>query len=176
MTTLKINKFKLLVKEHKNRIFNYAQLMLKNRMDADDIAQEVLIRVWNNIDNFNLLAAKSYIMKITHNLCIDYLRRNKVSASREIEMTEVFEETYVDNRNANDTVKNIDFKILETKIKSILERMPDNLKSIFVLYDIEGYKYKEISKILDIPENSVKVYLFRARKYLQEELKNYERN
>jgi DNA-directed RNA polymerase specialized sigma24 family protein len=56
------------------------------------------------------------------------------------------------------------------KVKSL----PHYLRSVFVLYEIQGFKYKEISKSLDIPINSVKVYLLRARKKLQEELKSYE--
>jgi RNA polymerase sigma-70 factor (ECF subfamily) len=59
------------------------------------------------------------------------------------------------------------------KIKEAIQKLPENLKSIFVLYEIEGFKYREISQILDIPLNSVKVYLLRARKKLQEELKDY---
>ncbi len=57
--------------------------MLKNRMDADDITQEVLIKIWKNINQFNILAAKTWIMKTTHNLCIDYLRRRKSELSKE---------------------------------------------------------------------------------------------
>ena len=63
--------------------------MLRNSMDADDVTQEVLIRLWKNLDNFNLNAAGSYIMRMTHNLCIDYLRRRNISANREIEIDNV---------------------------------------------------------------------------------------
>ena len=60
------------------------------------------------------------------------------------------------------------------KINEHIEELPENLKSVFVLYEVQGFKYKEISKILDIPINSVKVYLLRARKKLQEGLREYE--
>jgi len=64
-------------------------------------------------------------------------------------------------------------KIYE-QISLKIKKLPDNLKSVFVLYEIQGFKYREISKTLDIPINSVKVYLMRARKKLQEEFKSYE--
>ena len=60
------------------------------------------------------------------------------------------------------------------KVKNIIKKLPDNLKSVFVLYEIQGMKYKEISSSLNMPLNSVKVYLMRARKELQKELKEYE--
>ena len=47
--------------------------MLRNKLDADDVTQEVFIRIWNNFEKFDANAAKSWIMKTTHNLCLDYL-------------------------------------------------------------------------------------------------------
>jgi RNA polymerase sigma-70 factor, ECF subfamily len=68
--------YKTLVNRYKNKIFSYALYMVKNRMDAEDISQEVLIRLWKNMGKFKLPAAGSWIMRTTHNLCIDYLRRD----------------------------------------------------------------------------------------------------
>ncbi len=63
-----------------------------------------------------------------------------------------------------------------SKVKESIERLPENLRSIFVMYEINGLKYREISDSLEMPVNTVKVYLMRARKKLQEELKHYETN
>jgi RNA polymerase sigma-70 factor (ECF subfamily) len=148
--------------------------MLKNRMDADDVTQEVMIRIWQNIDKFNILAAKTWIIKTTNNLCIDYLRRRTVAVNREFEIDEFFEETYSKNHNSENPYLITHFKMIASKVKEAIQRLPENLRSVFVLYEIEEMKYKEISKALDLPINSVKVYLLRARKKLQEELKEYE--
>ena len=148
--------------------------MLKNKMDADDVTQEVIIRIWKNIDNFNILAAKAWILKTTNNLCVDYLRRRSVSIKRENEIDEFFIDTYSTNSNNDNPYLTTHFKMVASKIKEAIQRLPVNLRSVFVLYEIEGLKYKEISAALDMPLNSVKVYLLRARKKLQEELKEYE--
>jgi RNA polymerase sigma-70 factor, ECF subfamily len=145
--------------------------MLKNRMDADDVTQEVLIRLWKNLDNFNINAAGSYIMKMTHNLCIDYLRRRNLSLNREIEIDGVFEETFTNTDDLNNPEEVISEQYLNEKLSEAIENLPDNLKSIFVMYQLQGMKYKEISRALEIPLNSVKVYLMRARIKLQKELK-----
>ncbi len=147
--------------------------MLRNRMDAEDITQEVMIRTWQNIDKFNFNAAKAWMMRTTHNLCIDYLRKNKLNLQREtnIENGYYYEDKSFEINPASVANKNI----IDGKIKAAIEKLPEKLKSIFVLYEIEGFKYKEISKILDVPLNTVKVNLLRARKQLQKELKVYGR-
>jgi RNA polymerase sigma-70 factor, ECF subfamily len=170
---LKEIKFKTLVNQHKNRIYNYSYYMLGNRMDADDITQEVLIRTWKNIDNFNFSSAKSWMMKTTHNLCIDYLRRNKNFNMRNNEINEKLETRFVatnhhDSYNPDVILYN---KSIDSMIKEAIMKLPENLKSPFVCYQLEGMKYKEISDTLNIPLNSVKVYIMRARKKLQNELK-----
>jgi RNA polymerase sigma-70 factor, ECF subfamily len=75
-------KYNILVNKYKNRIYSYAFYMMRNRMDADDITQEVFIRIWKNMGVFSMSSAKSWIMKTTHNLCLDYLRSRKVAVER----------------------------------------------------------------------------------------------
>ena len=167
-------RYRFLIQQYKNKIYTYSLYMLKNRMDADDVTQEVMIRIWQNIDKFNILAAKTWIIKTNNNLCIDYLRRRTVAVNREFEIDEFFEDTYSKNHNSENPYLITHFKMIAPKVKEAIQRLPENLRSVFVLYEIEEMKYKEISKALDLPINSVKVYLLRARKKLQEELKEYE--
>lgn len=143
--------------------------MLKNRMDADDVTQEVLIRIWKNIGNFNILASKTWIMKTTHNLCIDYLRkRSSDYAKNPFSFDDVSE--FIENTEEQNPMLKVEGKITEDKIKEAIKTMPENLKSVFVLYEMQNMKYREISKTLNMPINSVKVYLLRARKQLQKNL------
>ena len=148
--------------------------MLRNKMDAEDTTQEVLIKTWKNIDKFNILAAKPWILRTTHNLCIDYLRKRKNRSYKELTLNEEFSESFKDIHSENDPLTETHNKIMMEKVKNIIKKLPDNLKSVFVLYEMQGMKYKEISSSLNIPLNSVKVYLMRARKELQKELKEYE--
>jgi RNA polymerase sigma-70 factor (ECF subfamily) len=142
-------------------------------MDADDISQEVLIRLWKNMGKFKLTAAGSWIMRTTHNLCIDYLRRDQVSNQRSFFIDENTEELIADTNKLNQPELTTLQNITGERIKTAIQTLPENLKSVFVLYELEGFKYKEISEVLDMPINSVKVYILRARKKLQEELKDY---
>lgn len=167
-------RYRFLIQQYKNKIYTYSLYMLKNKMDADDVTQEVMIRIWQNIDNVNVLAAKTWIMRTTNNLCIDYLRKRSAAVNRESEINELFEETIETNKNEENPYLITHIKIMASKVKEAIQKLPENLRSVFVLYEIQGMKYREIGKALGIPLNSVKVYLLRARKKLHEELKNYE--
>ena len=149
--------------------------MLKNSMDADDVTQEVLIKIWKNINGFKLTSAKTWIMRTTHNLCIDYLRKRKTSMERIYSIDEEFVENLAGAENESNPHDQTHQNLMVNKIKEKIQLLPENLRSIFVLYELHGLKYREISKALDLPINTVKVYLMRARKKLQEELKYYER-
>lgn len=157
------------MQQYKNRIYSYSIYLLKNRMDADDVTQEVLIKIWKNIGEFNILAAKTWIMKTTHNLCIDYLRkRNSDLAKNPFSVDDVSD--FIENKDEQNPMFKVEGKLTENRIKESVKMLPENLRSVFVLYEIQGMKYKEISKTLEMPINSVKVYLMRARKQLQTKL------
>ncbi len=167
-------RYRFLIQQYKNRIYTYSFYMLKNKMDADDVTQEVMIRIWKNIDSLNVFAAKTWIMKTTHNLCIDYLRKRSIALARELEINELVEENIETDRSEENPYLITHIKIMALRVKEAIRQLPENLRSVFVLYEIQGLKYKEISKTFDMPMNSVKVYLLRARKKLQEELRSYE--
>lgn len=162
-------KYNFLVQQFKNRIYSYSIYLLKNRMDADDVTQEVLIRIWKNIGEFNILAARTWIMRTTHNLCIDFLRKRKSDlAKNPYSIDDVSD--FIENKIEENPMTKVEGKLTENRIKESVKMLPENLRSVFVLYEIQGLKYKEISKTLEMPINSVKVYLMRARKQLQVQL------
>ena len=170
---LKSTKYNYLFQQYKNDVYHYSLFMLGNRFDAEDAVQDVLIKTWENINNFKILSAKSWMIKTTHNRCIDLLRKRKRSLNNETPIDENFNESFL-NSNESDLNTIVNNRIITDEIKRKIKRLPENLKSVFVLYEIQGFKYREISKVLDIPINSVKVNLMRARRKLQEELKSYE--
>lgn len=174
--TLRTTKYKFLLQQYKNRIYSYSKLLLKNNMDADDVTQEVLIRIWQNIEEFNVLKARAWIMRTTHNLCMDYLRKRTRTYKNEVFMDEEFIENYPDSDTKGNPYTSMHLCSVNERIQEALKRLPENHQSVFILYELQGLKYKEISECLDIPVNSVKVFLLRARKKLQEDLRQYVTN
>ena len=163
--SIKSIKYRTLVERHRVSVYYYAFSFLKNEMDAEDLSQEVWIKVWNNLDKFGWNKAKSWILKTTHNLAIDSLRKRKMNFNEitENEVELLSDESYESNPGR---LAEVSSSIMN--IEEAVSRLPERLRSVFILYEIEGFKYKEIAEILKIPVNSVKVYLMRARIKLQE--------
>jgi len=172
---LQSSKFEYLVKQNKNKIYNYSLYMVRNHMDAEDVTQEVMIRTWQNINKFKFAAARAWIMRTTHNLCLDYLQRQGRKYNREVSIDDKLSERIEDTSETAMPDNILNQNIIDREIKSAVENLSEKIKSPFVLYELQGFKYKEISKILDIPINSVKVNILRARKKLQKDLKVYAR-
>lgn len=167
-------KFNSILQKYKHHIYNYAFYMMRNRMDAEDVTQEVIIKLWQQMGNFSYSSSKAWLMRTTHNLCIDHLRKRSRNLKREQEFDEeVYENIKSDDGQMNPEQK-ISSSLMIEKIKDRIEELPERLKAPFVLYQLQGFKYKEISKILDVPLSTVKVNILRARKRLQQELLQYE--
>lgn len=175
MNMFKSVKYNYLVKQYKHMIYTYSYYMTRNRMDADDITQDTLIRLWENIELFQEKSTRAWIMRTAHNLCIDLLRRRQKSMVREYH-PDMDDDDAVENLGTSDESPEmtVHLRLAAEDIKKALENLSDPLRSVFVLYEIEGFKQREIADILKMPEGTVKVDLMRARKRLQMELKSYE--
>ena len=92
---------------------------------------------------------------------------------KEVQIEEEYHDEIADSELECNPEKLTDKIITDNKIKEAIERLPERFKSPFVLYELQEFKYKEISKILDVPLNTIKVNILRARKQLQKELKQY---
>lgn len=168
-------KYKILIQRYKNKMFGYALFMLKNRMDAEDVTQEAMIRLWKNINSFKVRAASAYIMRMTHNLCIDQIRKNSVSKKQLISLDESFLEL-PDQDESNSPEKATHQKFVGKEIEFCIRQLPENHRAPFLLYQLQGFKYKEISTILGMSLSAVKINIMRARKKLQDDMRQYEKH
>lgn len=167
-------RYKIILQQVKNKVYCYSYYILRNRMDAEDVTQEVLLILWQNIENINLNALKTWVMKTTYNKCIDFLRKRNLVFKREQEITEEHEEFLNDSGDATQPDLMLEKKLLQNKMQEALGKLTEVQKHVLVLYEIQGLKYKEISKVLEIPINTIKVYILRARQNLLKELKKEE--
>jgi RNA polymerase sigma-70 factor (ECF subfamily) len=140
-------------------------------MDAEDVTQEVLLVLWQNIENINLKAVKTWVMRTTYNKCIDFIRKRNLMFQREEDINEEKEEVIYELGSVTQPDLILEKKQLQSKIHKAVEMLPEEQKHALILYEIQGMKYKEISNILEIPLNTIKVYIMRARQNLLKELK-----
>jgi len=168
-------RFKYLENRYKDRIFSYALWLVKNRHDAEDITQEILIKIWEHGHEIKLSSIKAWILRATHNLSIDYLRKRTVK----FKYTQQYDDEDTlyelpDPVKTSDPGRETSQVIINEELEEAIEQLPELQKKIIVMYEIQELKYREISDILDIPINSVKVNIFRARKNLQKLLQHYK--
>lgn len=150
----------------KNKLYRFAIKLLQSEEDAKDVVQEVLIKVWNKRGELgHLKSFEAWCMTVTRNLSLDKL---KSKHNRSGSFPEGFE--VVENRK--DPLENLEINDAMRKVNQLIQELPEKQKQIIMLRDIEGFTYNEISEILAIDINQVKVNLFRARKAIKENLLN----
>lgn len=156
--------FQLLCQRHSDDIFRYAHALLGNQADAEDAAQEVLLRLWNHLPRINLFNVRGWLFRTTRNYCLDQVRRRShqsEGATAEEGIPDNWPDDFaVDPSFAADS----SFRLKEAR--GALLKLPEMLRSVFVLYEVNGLRYREIAAALGIPINTVKVNLLRARRKL----------
>ncbi|MEM6797744.1 MAG: sigma-70 family RNA polymerase sigma factor [Acidobacteriota bacterium] len=158
------------VRKYRDRVYTFAHYTLRQREDAEDVTQEVLIRLWNHRAQLEDARTLSWLLKVTRNACFDNLRRQKARTSRvrAAEDQEYLLEAACDRPSPQDRAEASDFS---ADLESALRRLPESYREILILREIEGMKYDEIAEITGRSLGSVKVYLHRGRKKLRDLLR-----
>lgn len=160
--------FEKILSEHKDRVFSYSFYVLGNREDAEDVTQDVFIRLWQNMGRIDHSRRTSWIMKVAHNRCIDTARSRKRTVHRRGDpdmLTTENPEIQV-SREMTPGLRNESRETRKLLLEA-LRRIPVKARSILVLHYYHGLKYRVIGEMLDINVNSVKVEVHRARKQLR---------
>jgi RNA polymerase sigma-70 factor (ECF subfamily) len=169
--------FQVLSERHCDEVYRYAAGLLGNRADAEDATQEVLLRLWNHLPRLNLFNIRAWLYRTTRNYCLDQIRRRGHAASGRgtggVEVDGILEE-WVDE-GAVDPSLAADSSFQLEQARRVLQGLPETLRSVFVLYEVNGLRYREIAAALGMPINSVKVNLMRARERLSGLRKRMER-
>lgn len=156
--------FEELTYKIKNKLYRFSLRIVGDEAEAEDVVQEVFIKVWDRRDFFaDIQNPEAWCMTLTKNLSLDKLR------SKHRRTTEIGEAVYLSDSGASP------YKVAEaddtmTIIKKNMDELPENQKLVMHLRDIEGLSYDEISEVLDMPLSQVKVNLHRARLKMREKL------
>jgi RNA polymerase sigma-70 factor (ECF subfamily) len=161
---IKAHRFRFLIKQHKDWIYTYAYYFTGDRAEADDITQEAMIRLWQHLDAIQLGSARRWIKKTVRNLCIDSARRRRRITADSDGLDEHPGSLIDPMDRAHDS-------LLADHIARALTRLPEKHRSVLIMREILDMSYRDISNTLQIPLNSVRVFLWRARSALRETLK-----
>jgi RNA polymerase sigma factor (sigma-70 family) len=166
--------FQIQVYPLKNKLFRFAKRILDQTEEAEDVVQEVFIRLWNRRDTLaEYRSIEALAMITTKNMCLDRIRKKKYPV-----------ENFDDHRGFLENIPmetKADYSEEIYRIRQAMEELPDQQKMIVHLRDVEGYEFEDIAAIMDMHENAIRVNLSRARKKLREALTDrriyeYQRN
>jgi RNA polymerase sigma-70 factor (ECF subfamily) len=170
--------FESLVQDYKNRIFSYVCRLTHDSPDAEDITQEVFIRVYQSMHAFRHDAAvDTWLYRIATNLVIDRFRREKrapqwVPVPGEKDQEETAWEIPSTSREGNPQ-EAAQLNELQGNVQKAIRSLPAKLRAVVVLHDMEGFSYEEVAQSVGCPVGTVKSRLFNARLLLRKKLQRY---
>lgn len=157
---LKKADFTFMVTQHNQPILRYAVNFLGSKEDAKDIVQDVFEKLWLNADRIDEDKVKNWLYTCTHNAMLNFIKKRQRM-------------DYVQSVVSSNEYSQNEFHRFESNqvVERAVSILPPLQKSILLMRDLEGYSYDEIGNILSLNPSQVKVYLFRARLKIKNQLK-----
>ena len=173
--------FRELLRRYERPVFSLIYRMVRDRTLAEDLSQEAFIRAFNAIASYNPgYKFSSWMFKIAHNLTIDHLRKKRIDTiSLHGSPHALTEEAQARTRPIVESaderpdayVENLE---LGSQIEAAIGNLRPEYRTVTLLRHVEGYSYKEIAEIMELPLGTVKTYIHRARLELKEALAHLE--
>lgn len=150
----------------KDEMYRFAKRFVVSSDEAEDIVQDLMIKFWQRKEELASLGnLKSYVLKSVRNECLNRLKHHDVKlgfANTHLHQSELY---------------NMEVNNLKEKIVEFINQLPEKQKMVIHLKDVEEYEVSEISKILEMEENAIRVNLMRARQKVKDQISqllNYE--
>jgi RNA polymerase sigma-70 factor (ECF subfamily) len=170
-----IEAFEALVIRHQHSVVGTAAKMLGSAVEAEDIGQQVFVRVWKSAARYEPVAKfTTWLMTITRNLVFNEMRRRRRThlVPMEADHDDAGQHQFADGNAPAPSERLLDAELQEA-IDAAIASLPENQRVAIVLRRYEGMPYEEIAKVLKTSVPAVKSILFRARSELKERLKRY---
>jgi RNA polymerase sigma-70 factor (ECF subfamily) len=155
------HEFAELARESSTLAFRVAWSVLRDRADAEEIAQEALLRAHRHFPRLrDRERFRAWLVRVTWRLALDRMREARRRAQREREVS----------RQAAEAAGRSKSREFHSALAREIERLPRKLRQVMILAAVEGYDIREVARLLGVPEGTVKSRLFLARKRLMERL------
>lgn len=157
-----VAEYNLCVQKYADSIFRFILKNLKDEDRSRDVVQETFTKLWIKYTDVNFEKSKSYLFTTAYHTMIDMIRKEK-------RMTELEEVSAMPESAYNQ------YSDLKEVLDESINKLPEIQRSVLMLRDYEGYSYKDIEEITGLNENQVKVYIYRARKFLMHYIGSMEK-
>ena len=169
------------VESFQHRIFQYTWLMCGQREDAEEVAQDTLLKVFESFDQLeDPERVKAWVFRIAKNYCLMKRRKSVFAPDRELSLDELLPGNEGEGQRAMQVSDNSELpegRVLRQELGEELERamqtLPETYRSVVLLRDVEGLSTSETAEVLDLTEDTVKQRLHRGRLALRKSLAAY---
>lgn len=149
-----LSEYNTCVDEFADGLYRFALKNVKDEDWAKDIVQECFAKTWEHVDSISFEKAKTYLFTAVYHISLDWIKKEKKKV--------LYEDHHPEPSHTNQ------YSDVQEVLQKGLDQLPEIQKNVLLLRDYEGYDYQEIGKIMQLNESQVKVYIYRARKFLQE--------
>ena len=162
--------FAMLVNRYKDLVFSLALRMLKHREEAEEVSQDTFIKIYKSLNKFKGDSKFStWVYKVTYNTCLDRIKKLKRTQSTQ----QIDEFTEHQIKTIDNALDRIEAKERKEALRKCIERLPSEDSFLVTLFYFEELSLEEISEIVGLTPNNVKVKLHRSRKKLLKIVKEY---
>ncbi len=167
--------FGRLVDEYKDRIYSYVCRMLGDPYEAEDVTQEAFVRAYRSLPRFRGASSfHTWLYRIASNLAIDVVRRRRraeatVSLDEPLDSDDGEYDREIPDESGGPEDSSTT-RETQVAVRRAIMDLPEKLRDVMILYELQGESYEDIAEILDVPLGTVKSRLFNARSRLKESL------
>jgi RNA polymerase sigma-70 factor (ECF subfamily) len=163
--------FRKLADTYRDKVFTFAWYSLHSREEAEDVTQEVLVKLWQHAESVDPEKLTAWVMRVARNAVIDTTRRRKSRGAVFADGVDFnVVESLVASGNAGPD-QAIRSREVRDALQEALAQVEEPYRSIVVMREVQEMSYSEIVAALEMPLNTVKVYLHRGRRMLREVLR-----
>jgi RNA polymerase sigma-70 factor (ECF subfamily) len=157
--------FELLFRSSYVSLVRYAKSLIKDHDTAEEIVQDLFVRLWQDKEKIKIESSlNGYLYRSVHNRCLHYIEHSRVVERHAEEMS------YRQPDSPEMPSEILNYKELQAKVATILEKLPDRCGQIFCMSRFEGLKYNEIAEKLSVSVKTVEANMGRALKEFRKEL------
>ncbi len=160
-----------IIQRYQRPVLDFIYRMLGDPDIAQDVAQDVFVRIWRSISRFRCrrdAAFSTWLFQIAHNLCVDVLRRR----ARDPLRMAVTDPILMDKPASDFTTRNVITREMGRRVADAVGSLPQDQRAVVVLAEYEGLSYKEIAAVMKCSVKAVESRLYRAKQALRHALRD----
>lgn len=162
--------FRALIRQHERLVAHMIGRLVKGNEDREEICQDVFLKVYEKLPEFGFQSKLStWIATIAYRHAINHIRKQRMQF-QEIPEDGGWLEQFVERETPAEILA---AKDEEERVLIFVDQLPPQYKAVLTLYHLDGMNYTEIGEVMNMPEGTVKNYLFRARMLLKEKVTKY---